>query len=114
MKFYDNLLHSIRKSLRLKLIIAFLLAIFIPSIIIGISIWHNTNQIKNQAQEKVKMDLNSAEEIYNQKLQQIKYAIDFTASTNELYNAFQLRDDLKLNEILNNTLSSINLDFLIL
>ena len=62
-----------RISLRKKLIVAFTLVVLIPSAAAAIVGVHLLGaRVVKQAQEKVNMDLNSAREIYDTALREVK------------------------------------------
>jgi len=77
-------------SLRTKLTVSFLIVVVISGFIttfVGIYLIENT--IVRQAQDKVRVDLNSAREIYEQKIRDVKEVIRFTAARFLLFEALR-------------------------
>ena len=82
-----------RISLRKKLIVAFTLVVLIPSAAAAIVGVHLLGaRVVKQAQEKVNMDLNSAREIYDTALREVKILVECTA-----LRRFGVRNALKEN-----------------
>ncbi|GAH61494.1 unnamed protein product, partial [marine sediment metagenome] len=105
----------LRFSLRTKLILSFSLVIVIGvflSVIIGISLIGNT--IIRQAQDKVRLDLNSAREVYQKESESIKCLIRLTARRFFIKDAILKNDTEKIREELQRIRKSESLDILTL
>jgi len=91
-------------SLKAKLVVSFLIVIAISGFIttiVGVRLIGSG--IVKQAQEKVRMDLNSAREIYSHKLEGIENVISFTAIRGSVRDALSQQDL----ELLNNRLGEV-------
>ena len=102
-------------SIKLKLVLFFLLVIIITGLISTIVGTHLIgDRIVKQAQKKVKLDLNTAREIYLEKIREVKTTVRLTALRYFLKNAF-IKDDFKsLEADLKKISENENLDFLTL
>ena len=99
------------KSIQSQLIIYFTIAILTPTIITGIlSIQLINHQIINRAETKTLSDLNSAREIYRNKLSNIESITRLTAARNIVISSVLKHDADVLQKVLNKTLSDENLD----
>ncbi|MFC2093446.1 cache domain-containing protein [Bacteroidota bacterium] len=99
------------KSIQSQLIIYFTIAILTPTIITGIlSIQLINHQIINRAETKTLSDLNSAREIYRNKLSNIESITRLTAARNIVISSVLKHDADTLQRVLNKTLSDENLD----
>ena len=99
------------KSIQSQLIIYFTIAILTPTIITGIlSIQLINNQIINRAETKTLSDLNSAREIYNNKLSHIESITRLTAARNIVISALLDNNADSLQKILQKTLEDEHLD----
>ena len=102
-----------RISLKAKLMVSFLIVVIISGIVatvIGVRLIGST--VVKQAQEKVRMDLNSAREIYNHKLEDIESVISFTAIRGSVREALSQRDLETLNNRLGEVREKARLDIL--
>ena len=91
----------IRLSLRTKLILSFSIVIIVGvflSVIVGIQLIGNT--IIRQAQDKVRLDLNSAREVYQTESSKIKCTVRLTAKRFFIKDALLEEDRQTLKEIL--------------
>ena len=103
----------IRLSLRTKLILSFSIVIIVGvflSVIIGIQLIGNT--IIRQAQDKVRLDLNSAREVYQTESRNIKCTVRLTAKRFFIKDALLEKDRQTLNEILQKIRKEETLDIL--
>jgi len=99
------------KSIQAQLIIYFTIAILAPTIITGIiGMQIINNQIIERAETKTLSDLNSAREIYRNKLSQIESITRLTAARNIVISALLEQDADSLQKILHKTLEDENLD----
>ncbi|MBC8489420.1 MAG: cache domain-containing protein, partial [Bacteroidetes bacterium] len=99
------------KSIQTQLILYFTIAILTPTIITGIlGIQLINNQIINRAETKTLSDLNSAREIYRNKLSNIESITRLTAARNIVISSVLKHDADVLQKVLNKTLSDENLD----
>ena len=104
-----------RFTLRAKLIISFSLVIVVGvfiSTIVGIRLIDTT--IIRQAQDKVRFDLNSAREVYNQESEAIKTKIRLTANRFFIKEAISARDLVRLRRELSKIREEESLDILTL
>lgn len=86
----------VRLPLATKLILSFLLVIiFVSLVFIVVGVQLIGNRIVSEAQEKVRYDLNSAQEMYSNKLSNINDIVRFTADRALLMN-YLLSGDVKL------------------
>lgn len=86
----------VRIPIATKLILSFLLVILILSVVfIAVGVQLIGNRIVSEAQEKVRYDLNSADEMYSSKLTSINDVVRFTADRVLLMNAL-MSGDVKL------------------
>jgi two-component system NtrC family sensor kinase len=114
-----NLIEEIRLkapfSLRTKLILSFLVIIFVGgsgTTILGTRLVANT--LIRQAQRRVKHDLASAWMVYNEKLKEIRNIIQFTAASESISEAMQTNQKELLQRYLNRVRIKNNLDILTL
>lgn len=99
------------KSIQSQLILYFTIAILAPTIITGIlSIQLIDHQIINRAETKTLSDLNSAREIYRNKLSNIESVTRLTAARNIVISSVLKHDADTLQRVLNKTLMDENLD----
>ena len=102
-------------SIKLKLILFFLLIIIITGMISTIVGTHLIgDRIVEQAQKKVRLDLNTAREIYLEKIREVKTSIRLTALRYFIKNAFLHNDIKSLKADLKEISENENLDFLTL
>ena len=102
-----------RTSLKAKLIISFLVVVTISGVvatIVGVRLIGNSTV--RQAQEKVRLDLNSAREIYNYKLKEIENVISFTSIRDAIRNDLAQKNLEMLNSRLGEVRKKARLDIL--
>ncbi len=100
-------------SLRAKLIVSFLLIVTMTgviAIIVGVRLIGDG--IVQQAQEKVRLDLNSAREIYAHELCEIEHVVAFTSIRETIRDALLANNQSILTERLQEVQKKANLDFL--
>lgn len=100
-------------GLRLKLILSFLSVIVIvgvTSTLVGVHLI--ADRIVNQAQEKVELDLNSAREVYNDKIRDVSTSIRLTAPRFFLKDAVSRNDIARLKKELRRIRERESLDIL--
>jgi two-component system NtrC family sensor kinase len=115
MKLIDRLRRKDPFSLRTKLILSFIVIIFVGgsgTTILGTRLVANT--LIRQAQKKVTHDLASAWMIYNEKLNEIKNIISFTAARESIAEALQGNQRELLQRYLNRVRIENDLDILTL
>jgi two-component system, NtrC family, sensor kinase len=99
------------KSIQSQLILYFTIAILTPAIItsvIGTKLIYN--QVINRAENKSISDLNSAGEIYRNKISQIEYVTRLTAARSLIVASLIEKNSDTLQQDLNNTLTAEKLD----
>ncbi len=102
-------------SIKLKLILFLLLVIIITGLISTIVGTHLIgDRIVKQAQKKVRLDLNTAREIYLEKIREVKTTVRLTALRYFIKNAFMQNDIKSLEANLKKISENENLDFLTL
>ncbi len=102
-------------TIRLKMIIFFLLVIVFTGLtatLVGVHLIGD--RIVKQAQKKVKLDLNTAREIYNEKTREVETSIRLTALRFFIKNAFMKQDIKSLKKELKKISEVESLDFLTL
>jgi len=102
-----------RASLKAKLVVSFLIVVTVSGLIatiVGVRLISN-NTVK-QVQEKVRMDLNSAREIYNHKLRDIENVVYLTAIRIFLKDALLQKNMELLNDKLGEVREKAHLDIL--
>ncbi len=114
-----NLIEKIRLkapfSLRTKLILSFIVIIFVGgsgTTILGTRLVANT--LIRQAQRRVKHDLGSAWMVYNEKLNEVRNVLQFTAARESISEAMQHNQKELLQKYLNRVRIKNNLDILTL
>jgi two-component system NtrC family sensor kinase len=101
------------KTIQSQLILSFSIAILVPALITGyVGMKIISDQIISRAEMKAISDLNSAREIYRNKLSHIQSVTRLTAARSLIKNAVRERDRAFLNSNLAKTLSSESLDIL--
>lgn len=99
------------KSIQSQLILYFTIAILTPTIItsvIGTKLIYN--QVMNRAENKSISDLNSAREIYSNKISQIEYVTRLTAARSLIIASLIERNSDTLQQELNHTMTAEKLD----
>jgi two-component system NtrC family sensor kinase len=109
----NNTEHRTLKTIQSQLILSFSIAILVPALITGyVGMKIISDQIITRAEMKAISDLNSAREIYRNRLSQIQSVTRLTAARSLIRSAVRNRDRAFLNSNLTRTLSSENLDIL--
>jgi two-component system NtrC family sensor kinase len=115
MELIEKIRHKVPFSLRTKLILSFIVIIFVGgtgTTILGTRLVANT--LIRQAQRKVTHDLASAWMVYNEKLNEIKNIITFTAARESIAEAMQQNQRDLLLQYLNRVRVENGLDILTL
>ena len=102
-----------RITLKTKLVVSFLVVVMISGVIatiVGVRLIGNG--IVRQAQEKVRLDLNSAREIYNHKLKDIEDVVSFTSIRGSIKDALSQENRDVLNDRLGEVREKAGLDIL--
>ena len=97
MELIEKIRHKVPFSLRTKLILSFIVIIFVGgtgTTIMGTRLVANT--LIRQAQRKVTHDLASAWMVYNEKLNEIKNIITFTAAREAIAEAMELLPEVDM------------------
>lgn len=101
------------KTIQSQLILSFSIAILVPALITGyVGMKIISDQIITRAEMKAISDLNSAREIYRNKLSHVQSVTRLTAARSLIKNAVRDRDRAFLTKNLAKTLSSESLDIL--
>ncbi|AJE02753.1 cache domain-containing protein [Geobacter pickeringii] len=102
-----------RFPIRLKLIVATLLPLFVASVICWvIGVYIINSRIVNQAQEKVRTDLNAARAVYQSELDHIRDVVKFTATNPFTSMIIERSDRTTLRNLLVPRMASEGLDIL--
>ena len=100
-------------SIKRRLVVSFTLAILIPCVIASIvGVWIINDRVINQAQNEVIAALNSAREIYQSHLLQIKDILRLTANRRYIINSLSQNDRVTMLQELNRVLKEEKLDIL--
>jgi len=102
-----------RTSLKAKLVVSFLIVVTVSGVIatiVGVRLISNSTV--KQVQEKVRMDLNSAREIYNHRLKDIENIIRLTAIRGTIRDALRQKDLETLNNRLVEVKEKARIDIL--
>jgi len=101
------------RSLRTRLIIGLLLVVLLPGLIatiVGIRIMNE--RVVQQAQNKVRLDLNTAREIYHARIQEIRTIVEYSAIRPSITGSLAANDTTRLGEVLDDLYRQSGLDFL--
>jgi len=102
-----------RLNLRTKLIIGFVVVVLISGLVATlVGIHFIGRRIVEQAQNNVRMDLNSAREVYENSLDDMKQALYFTVLRDSIKNALANRDRESLVALLTEVRNSARVDIL--
>ena len=104
---------KIRLTLQRKIVFFFLIVVVVGgsvALILGIVLYGKT--VLERAQDQVKMDLNSARMLYNQRIDNIKFLMQLTTRRGIIVKELKQRNTLLLKQMLEEIRLDNNLDFL--
>lgn len=105
----------VKLGLGVKLVAGFLIIAIIPMAMAAITAVGGINEgIEGQAQSAINSDLNSANEIINQRLREISLVVNFLSNDENLVYLIDTQDWERIGQILTNTSEQLSLCFLTL
>ncbi|MFT5701109.1 MAG: two-component system NtrC family sensor kinase [Desulforhopalus sp.] len=109
MSFYKEEIHSIRFKLITSLI-AVSLFVCLVSILVGGNMLYRS--VIDEANNRIKQDLNVARVIYDDRISAIRLALEITASVSEYSKTTSITDSLPATKVINQLAKQLQLDFL--